>query len=200
MSSHLKAASKPQFDTWYWCIFCTHPHWKQCKAHNYCWRRWECCLGKEGRSFSAHQNNLPPPAPIAREQNYAARTDWAWDLCRFPYIDMHTLERSILFEKHSGWNYTVLCSSRICVMVWKKTFPFFWTGSICVRAPPCRVSAVLLSLPQTCSLDTKQKRSLPAPKPGKGAIDACAQIALPHCQITLNSFFFLKLQAYFSLV
>lgn len=164
MSSHLKATPKPRFDTSHWCIFCTHPHWKAVQGTQLLLTQMRMLLGEGGEELLRHQNNLPPPAPIAREQNYAARTDWAWHLCHLPYIDMHTLERSILFEKHSGWNYTVLCSSRICVMVWKKTFPFFWTGSICVIAPPCRVCAVLLSLPQNLQPGHKAKAFTPCTK------------------------------------
>ena len=89
---------------------------KQCKAHNYCWRRWDCCLGKEGRSFLTSSKQPPTTCSHCTRTKlcYSDRMSMTFMPFYLYWYEMCTRERSILSEKHSGWNYTVLRSSRIC--------------------------------------------------------------------------------------
>lgn len=195
MSSHLKGTSTPRFDTLYWCIFCTHPHWKQCKAHNYCWRRLGCCLGMEGRSFLTSSKQPPTTCSHCTGTKLCSsdRTSLTFMLFYLYCYKMHALEWGILFENHPGWNHTGLGSSRICkhgALGGNISFFFFFAGvETCVIAPPSRTCAVLL-FPPTCSLDTKQKRSLPALKQVKGEMSKYAQSVFPinKCQFDLPPF------------
>lgn len=136
MSSHLKGTSTPRFDTSYWCIFCTHPHWKQCKAHNYCWRRLGCCLGMEGRSFLTSSKQPPTTCSHCTGTKLCSsdRTSLTFMLFYLYCYKMHALEWGILFEKHPGWNHAGLGSSRICkhgALEGNISFFFFWSGNLC---------------------------------------------------------------------
>lgn len=156
-----------------------------------------CCLGKEGRSFLTSSKQPPTTCSQCSGTKLCYLDRAAFMLV---YLDRYPHPgKKHLAEKHSGCNSAVLCWSRfVNVMVWEKIFLSFWTGSICIVVCPHRTCAVLLSLPQTCSLDTKSKsiRSLcRSQSAGRGPSVHGMRYPIVQCHFILP----LNLQVYYSL-
>lgn len=59
MSSHLKGTPKPQFDTSYWCIFRTHPHWKAVQGTQLLLTQMRMLLGEGGEELLGPSKQPP---------------------------------------------------------------------------------------------------------------------------------------------
>lgn len=157
---------------------------KQCKAHNYCWRRLDRCLGKEGRSFLTSSKQPPTTCSHCTRTKlcYSDRMSVTFTVFYLYWYEMRTLERSILSEKHSGWNYTVLCSSRICECnCWEAKISFFLNWIYLHYSSSSQNMCSFAFSPPNLQPGHKAKHSLPAQKPVKREMSECAQNALLHC-------------------
>lgn len=104
--------------------------------------------GVRGGASSPQPNNLPPPAPIAQDQNCTARTGWAWHLCWFTY----TGRRGTLWKEA----FSLKSIQEETTQFYAHFYKYFLSSELDMRySSSLQNTCSFAFLPQACSLDTK---------------------------------------------